>query len=237
MALTAAGAVVALIVGYYVLRFFSGEVEEKKQRNAFKSLSSNSQQMPIMHGSSLSTSLGQQQQQQQQPQPALPLASVAANPDQQHGFQGQHGYHGPRPVDYGLQEANTSGQYNEDYAPLYSMRSNEYLSQANPELAAWDSTHLLPNAALSRCEDGMITDGPGYDQLAIFNGNNLFDASIASRYFTENTPKSIVSTGDLRALPPIADSGLVMPWNQSSCNVNDVLAGQQHYGSAFCTGY
>jgi len=145
-------------------------------------------------------------------------------------------YFGPQASDLNYQEYDDSDAPG---APLYTQRANEYLSQANPELANWDSTHLLPNASLSNCEDGMITDGPSFNQLNVFSGNKLFEASQAERYFLEIQPRNITSVGpELRPLPPIGSSSLTaLPFYQSSLSIQDTLGGLTNYNQALCNSH
>lgn len=158
-----------------------------------------------------------------------PLAMVSS-PDGQQGYDSM--YYGPQPVDLAYEEYDQNDMSN---APLNTYRSNEYLSQANPELAAWDSSHLLPNATLSNCEDGMITDGPSFNQLSVFSGNKLFEASQAERYFLEQQPVKLISL-DIRPLPAIASSSLTaVPWYQSSLGIQDTLGGLTHVNQALCS--
>jgi len=183
---------------------------------------------------------GQAQQQAQQAAAALQAARNAA---QGAGTQAQAGvvqgtaepvYVGPQPVDLAYEEYDDRAAINQ--SPLYVTRSNEYLSQANPELAAWDSSHLLPNAALSNCQDGNLTNGPSFNQLQVFSGNNLFEASISERYMLEQPTRKLISLADLRPLPAIATSSSTASfWNQSSLGIQDVSAGLTHYNSALCS--
>lgn len=161
------------------------------------------------------------------------LASVVA-PDHGQGYDSL--YYGPQPSDLNFQEYDEADA---EGAPLYTMRSNEYLSQANPELSTWDSTHLLPNASLSNCEDGMITDGPSFNQLNVFSGNKLFEASQAERYFLEIQPRTLTSVGpELRPLPPIGSSSLTaLPFYQSSLGIQDTMGGLTNYNQALCNSH
>lgn len=115
-------------------------------------------------------------------------------------------------------------------APVGVMRANEYLTTANPNMQAWNSAALMPNPAASSA-----FDGPSFDQLSVFSGRNLIDATIAERYFMEAPQRKVVSL-DSRPLPVIATSSpTVTFWNQSSLGVQDVIGGLNHYNSTYCS--
>lgn len=143
---------------------------------------------------------------------------------------------GPQPID-----ADSAQLVNDDgeWAPVDTMSSNEALSMANPDNAQWFSGNLLPNAELQCNQDGMITDGPTYEELAIFTPK-LMEASVASRYFMDPPTVKRNCGGDiLRPLPLItasAGSRENLVWGISSIQQSDMALYNAGQEKVFCSG-
>lgn len=126
----------------------------------------------------------------------------------------------------------------DQWAPVDMMSSNDALSLANPDNAQWFSQNLLPNAELSCSNDGMVTEGPSFEELAIFTPR-LLEASVASRFFQEPPQlRSRCGGSDIRPTPLIpasAGSRESIPWAISSLQMSDVALDNAARIRAFCT--
>lgn len=130
-----------------------------------------------------------------------------------------------------------ANQKDEQWAPIGLMSQNSSLSQANAENAQWSSASLLPNADLQCNRDGMISDGPTFEELKAYTPD-LMKASQASQYFMDPPSVNRFKGSDiLRPLPIIgssAGSRENLVWSVSSTQQSDLAqlnAGQQ---SLFC---
>ena len=128
----------------------------------------------------------------------------------------------------------------DQWAPKDMMTQNEALSQANAENAQWFSGNLLPNADLQCSQDGMVTDGPTYEELAIFTPR-LMEASIASRYFMDPpvVNKPCGGSDILRPRPLISSSAGSrenLVWGISSIQQSDLALQNAAAQSVFCLG-
>lgn len=124
----------------------------------------------------------------------------------------------------------------DQWAPVSTMSANEALSLANPDNAQWFSQNLLPNAELNCSRDGMITDGPTFEELAIYTPR-LLEAAAASRFFMEPPQLRSRSGSDLRPTPMIsasAGSRESIPWGISSIQQSDVALDNAARIRAFC---
>jgi len=147
---------------------------------------------------------------------------------------------GPQPIeaDYSSTANLRQAAPDDQWAPVDTMSSNDALSLANPDNAQWFSQNLLPNAELSCANDGMVTDGPTFEELAIFTPN-LLEASVASRFFQE-PPQLRPRCGgfDIRPTPMVsasAGSRESLTWGISSIQQSDVALDNAARTRLFCT--
>lgn len=142
----------------------------------------------------------------------------------------------PIEADYGTGANLRQDAPDDQWAPVTTMSSNEALSLANPDNAQWFSQNLLPNAELNCSKDGMITDGPTFEELAIYTPR-LLEAAAASRFFMEPPQLRSRSGSDLRPTPMIsasAGSRESIPWGISSVQQSDVALDNAARIRAFC---
>jgi hypothetical protein len=147
----------------------------------------------------------------------------------------------PQPVESDYAGGSGVGRQaaaDDQWAPKEMMSQNDALAQANAENAQWFSANLLPNAELSCANDGMVTDGPTYEELAIFTPR-LIEASIASRYFMDPpvVRKPCAGSDVLRPRPLIsasAGSRENLVWGISSVQQSDLALQNAGSQSVFC---
>jgi len=144
----------------------------------------------------------------------------------------------PIEIDYSSGMFRRQDAPDDQWAPVDMMSSNDALSLANPDNAQWFSQNLLPNAELSCSNDGMVTEGPSFEELAIFTPR-LLEASVASRFFQEPPQlRSRCGGSDIRPTPLIpasAGSRESIPWAISSLQMSDVALDNAARIRAFCT--
>lgn len=142
----------------------------------------------------------------------------------------------PIEADYSFTGNMRQASPDDQWAPINTMSSNDALSLANPDNAQWFSQNLLPNAELSCSNDGMVTDGPTFEELAIYTPR-LLEAAAASRFFMEPPQLKSRSGSDIRATPIIsasAGSRDNIPWGISSIQQSDVALDNAARIRAFC---
>jgi hypothetical protein len=145
---------------------------------------------------------------------------------------------GPQPVEIDYESSFSARQPapDEQWAGINVMSSNDALSMANPDNAQWFSQNLLPNAELSCGNDGMITDGPTFEELSIFTPR-LLEAAQASRFFQEPPQLRGRNGSDIRPVPiPSASAGSRdnLTWGISSIQQSDIALDNAGRMRAFC---